>query len=205
MGYDHITGFMHFDLHMHRLQKSAKTLGFVFDRGAAIQALTTYARGLKGPQKVRAELSKSGQIEISHLGLNLIPIQKFWPITLSKHPVHSQDPLLAHKTSRRQFTEGEYQRLTKNTDRKEVLFFNEKDQLCEGSFTNVFIVKNGKMFTPPVRCGLLPGILRQVLLANGEATTKILMIQDLIEADEIYIGNSARGLIRAQLVSRDRI
>lgn len=204
IGYEHIIGFMHFELHMARLEKSALELGFIFDKPKAMQALAEYVQDFQGPQKVRLELSKNGPIEISHQPLTFTPFQELWPIAVSNNPVNSKNPLRLHKTNHRSFMDRELSRLAKKTGCKDVIFINEKDQVCEGSYTNIFIVKNGDMFTPPVSCGLLPGILRQVLLASGDVTEKILSVQDLYEADEIFIGNSARGLIKAQLVSRDR-
>ena len=65
---------------------------------------------------------------------------------------------------------------------------------------NVFVVKDGQMLTPPTSSGLLPGVLRAVLIGGGQAREKILFEQDLKTADALYIGNSVRGLMRAFLV-----
>jgi branched-subunit amino acid aminotransferase/4-amino-4-deoxychorismate lyase len=53
--------------------------------------------------------------------------------------------------------------------------------------------------TPPVRCGLLPGVLRGNLIRRGKCTEAVLSVSDLKEADAIYCGNSVRGLVEVKL------
>jgi len=141
------------------------------------------------------------------LGVSPLRISRpgaLWPVTLCKNPLCSGDKLLAHKTTRRQFIEGQLTRLKAQTGCQEILLFNEQDELCEGSYTNVFVEKNGQMLTPKLSCGLLPGILRKTMLASGEANEQILYIDDLLNADALYIGNCVRGLIQVELTDPDR-
>ena len=166
IGYDHVVGFMHFDLHMERLENSAQSLGLVFDKEAIHSALIGHCEHLRGAHKVRLELARNGNLEITSQVLKLKSHPRTWRVAISKNPVDSQNPLLVHKTTERSFIEAELERLKQITGCDEVLFFNENGELCEGSFTNVFIVEDGRMFTPPITCGLLPGILRRVLIAN---------------------------------------
>ncbi len=203
-GWHESTGLMWLDLHLERLQKSADRLGFVHVRQNIVQALKTAVTGLSGPHKIRLELSRNGQIDVQSRPLDICAPNALWPVTLGKNPLSSSDKLLAHKTTRRGFVESELARLQSETGCREVLFFNERDELCEGSYTNVFIEKGGHMFTPPLSCGLLPGILRQVMLANGQAVERILHINDVLEADAFYMGNSVRGLIKGALTGSAR-
>ena len=106
----------------------------------------------------------------------------------------------SHKISHRQFYEGERERLKAKTGADEVLFLNAKQELCEGSFTSLFIEKKGQLFTPPLSAGLLPGILRAELVETERAKEKTLTIKDLLTADKVYLGNSLRGLIPAILM-----
>ncbi len=48
----------------------------------------------------------------------------------------------------------------------EVIFLNRKEEISEGSVSNIFCVKGSHVFTPPVSSGLLNGILRQYLLST---------------------------------------
>ena len=73
-------------------------------------------------------------------------------------------------------------------------------QPAEGSITSIFIERDGVLLTPPLSCGLLPGVLRAELLASGRAVEQVLTLADLAAAEAIWLGNSVRGLIRAQWV-----
>ena len=81
----------------------------------------------------------------------------------------------------------------------EVIFTNTKGELTEGSISNIFLFIKNRLFTPPVRCGLLPGVLRQYLLERGDVEEKVLYIEDILRAERIFIGNSVRGLLEAEV------
>jgi branched-subunit amino acid aminotransferase/4-amino-4-deoxychorismate lyase len=59
--------------------------------------------------------------------------------------------------------------------------------------------KNGALYTPPVICGLLPGIFREDLLKKGQCVERILTLNDLLSADAVYCGNSVRGLVEGDI------
>ena len=118
-------------------------------------------------------------------------------LPLSETFQHSAD-----KLSERDFYAGELARLKKHYGVDEVIFTNPHGALCEGSFTNLFLDIDGKLYTPPLEAGLLPGILRAKLIGTGEATEKPLTLEDLYEADGLYMGNSMRGLIAAKLIQK---
>ncbi len=82
-----------------------------------------------------------------------------------------------------------------------MLLLNERGEVCEGTITNVFIDAGdgGPLLTPPLSCGLLPGVLRAEMLEAGRAVEAILTLADLKTAKELFVGNSLRGLIRVQL------
>jgi para-aminobenzoate synthetase/4-amino-4-deoxychorismate lyase len=69
--------------------------------------------------------------------------------------------------------------------------------VTEGSFTNIFVKGEGTLLTPPLSRGLLPGVLRAELLANGSAIEADLRQEDL--ANGFFIGNASRGLLPATL------
>ena len=71
---------------------------------------------------------------------------------------------------------------------------NEKGEVTEAYSSNIFIKKGKNIFTPPVKCGLLPGTYRQYLLSKRACREKVLYKDDIKNADEVYIGNSVRGL-----------
>lgn len=110
-----------------------------------------------------------------------------------------------YKVSDRNFYDGERRRLQALTSCDEILFLNEAGELCEGSFTSLFIEKNGRLYTPALSSGLLPGILREEMIATGQAEEETLNLDDLKNADKVYVGNSLRGLIEVTLKSYDRL
>jgi para-aminobenzoate synthetase/4-amino-4-deoxychorismate lyase len=114
----------------------------------------------------------------------------------------SADRFLFHKTTRRRFYDETRERLMAETGCDEALFLNERDELTEGSFTNLFIERNGRLLTPPIGCGLLNGTLRGALLADPERKVEeqVLRLADLQNAERVFLGNSVRGLVRAVAV-----
>ena len=76
------------------------------------------------------------------------------------------------------------------------IFLNEKGELTEGSRSNIILEINGKLFTPPTKCGLLNGIFRQSM---KNVTEKILYKSDLYKAEKIYCINSVRKIVEVKL------
>ena len=81
----------------------------------------------------------------------------------------------------------------------EVVFLRDDGFVTEGCITNVFVVRNAVLLTPPAHLGLLPGVLRQSLLDQGRAREAELRVDDL--ANGFLIGNALRGLIPARLLT----
>ena len=76
----------------------------------------------------------------------------------------------------------------------EGLFANTLGQISEGTGTNVFVVKDGDVLTPPVSSGCLAGITRELLLEWGLATEAALSLEDLESADEVFLTSSTRDV-----------
>ena len=70
--------------------------------------------------------------------------------------------------------------------------------LTEGSFTSLFVAREGGLVTPPLARGLLPGVLRGRLIDEGHAVEGELRREDL--AGGFLIGNALRGLVPARLM-----
>lgn len=174
--------------HLSRMQKSAKELGFKFNR--KILKIKPQQDGI-----MRILLNKEGHFEIQYLPLNKIKTNK---ITISKLPLHSKEPFLIHKTTYRPWYERSMEKIKKGEIFDEI-FFNEKGELTEGARSNIILQINGESFTPPVECGLLNGILRQKLLKQGKIKEKKLYLDDLKKAERIYCINSVRGTVEVKL------
>jgi branched-chain amino acid aminotransferase len=82
----------------------------------------------------------------------------------------------------------------------EVLLFNTRKRLAGGALSNVFLVKGGRLLTPPVEDGLVPGITRATVLelaaeVGVPAEQTSLIINDLLEADEVFLTNSVMEVL----------
>ncbi|MFZ0098761.1 MAG: aminotransferase class IV, partial [Gemmobacter sp.] len=116
--------------HLARLTRSAAELGFRCDPEAAQTALPRPA----GPARVRLTLDGAGQVEVTQAPLP--PAAGAWRIALADARLNSADPWLRHKTTRRALYDGARAALPAGVD--EVLFLNERDEVCEGTITNLF-------------------------------------------------------------------
>ena len=97
-----------------------------------------------------------------------------------------------------------------NARATEALFFNTKNRLAEGAVSNVFLVKDGRLLTPPVEEGLLPGITRACVLELAAdvpvpAEQRPLTVNDLLGADEVFLTNSIMELMPVRQVERREI
>jgi para-aminobenzoate synthetase/4-amino-4-deoxychorismate lyase len=197
-------GFALLDRHLARLRRSAASLGFRLRPGRAEEALDAHIGSLgPGTYRVRLLLSDDGIVSVESTRIESQGAGETLRFALSERAVRSTDPLLYHKTTRRAFYESELARLGALTGCHEVVFRNERGELTEGSRTNLFVVLDGRLYTPPLASGLLPGTLREALMAGGEPgiSERVLHASDLERAERIYLGNSVRGLVEAALVS----
>jgi branched-subunit amino acid aminotransferase/4-amino-4-deoxychorismate lyase len=179
--------------HEARLKNSAAALGFPFSEAAWDEALARACAGAEADRlRVRLVLGRDGGYDIAAVPFTPDPPDKIWRVGVATTRFDSGDPLLRHKTTRRDLYEG----ALAASGADEVIFLNERDEICEGARTNVFVERDGALLTPPVSSGLLPGALRAHLLAQGRAREKSLRLDDL--RDGFLIGNALRGLLKAQ-------
>lgn len=121
-------------------------------------------------------------------------------LALSRYPLTKTIQATSIKTTRRDFYDGERTRLQNLLGADEVIFLNNENEVCEGTFTSIFIKVDGRLLTPKLSCGLLPGVLRQSYIETGEAEEVVLHLQDLRDADQVFVGNSLRGLLTAKFI-----
>ncbi len=85
----------------------------------------------------------------------------------------------------------------------DLIFTNERGEVTEGCISNIFVKKNGTLITPPVKCGLLNGLMRQYILNRTKnVSEEILFPDDVINAEKIYICNSVRGIREVKLFNK---
>src|SRR6516164_10290791 len=205
--YERAKGFHLLERHLARLQSSAHHFGYPFSRENVMAALDAEAAPVTSPVAlVRLLLAEDGTITVTSTAIELPTRDTVWRFVISDQRVDEKDPLFFHKTTRRQFFDREMERQKAQTSCDEVVFLNKKGELTEGTRTNLFIEIDGRLFTPALTCGLLPGTLRDELLdlPRAAASEAVLVPQDLLDADRIYLGNSVRGLVRAELMQPAR-
>jgi para-aminobenzoate synthetase / 4-amino-4-deoxychorismate lyase len=191
--YEPGTGFLRLGRHLARITSSAAALGFAFDAACAGRELQRCVAGRLETLRVRLTLHEDGMMcaEAEPFVASRVP----WRFAVSPVRVSGGDPLLRHKTSRRELHDSEHARLAASLGCDEVLFLNERGELTEGSRTNIFLEIEGRLLTPPIACGLLDGCLRRELVEQGRCLEAALTGADLDRASKIFLGNSLRGLV----------
>jgi para-aminobenzoate synthetase/4-amino-4-deoxychorismate lyase len=201
--YEKARGFHLLERHLARLQSSAQHFGYPYSREEVIAALDAEAASTTAPvSMVRLLLAEDGAITVTSIEITLPTKGTVWRFVISDQRIDEKDPLFYHKTTRRQFYDDEMKRLKALTGCDEVVFLNMRGELTEGTRTTLFVEQDGRLFSPALACGLLAGTLREELLDLPRATASeaVLTPRDLAGADAIYLGNSVRGLVRAELM-----
>lgn len=197
-------GYYLLDRHLDRLAASAAYFGYPCDRDAVSRRLGREAHGFDGEvQRVRLTLDAAGEVAVTATAVDLPPDGTVFRYALAEARTDSGDRFLYHKTTWREAYDGALAEAKRATGCDEVLFVNERGELTEGSYTNLFIDRDGVLLTPPVACGLLDGTLRRALFADParDVEEAVLTPEDLQTADAVYLGNSVRGLVRAERVT----
>ncbi|QOJ28959.1 MAG: chorismate-binding protein [Ignavibacteriales bacterium] len=179
------------DLHLNRLKGSAKFHLFLFDEAAIKEALReNFTPGQELIMKLL--LGKWGELEVQTR-----PYEKIYRhlrVLLSDNGVNSESQEFYFKTTLRDFYDEEFS-CALHAGYDEVLFLNEHGRITEGSWTNFFYELGGQLYTPEVSEGLLDGVLRQKLLAEGTLRERNISPEDLAQCARVFMGNSVRGLM----------
>lgn len=190
-------GFYLLNEHLDRLTQSAAYFLFPTSREKIKVALAKAIETHIEPQRIRLLLDADGVLDITCAALGVQ--RDSWSFVISPTRIHSTDPYLQHKTTRRGLYDSEYARVRKKLSCEEVLFLNERGELSEGSRANIFIERDRQLLTPPLHAGALPGTLRRSLIESGKAREQTLFPADLATG-LVYLGNSVRGLILSKTV-----
>jgi para-aminobenzoate synthetase / 4-amino-4-deoxychorismate lyase len=184
-------GYFLLDAHLNRLASSAD----YFSRPVDIQDIRKQLNILAGnlsphPHKIRLLVYPHGKpvLECSKI---TEPGQDY-RIRLARTPVNAgKDVFLYHKTTHR----GVYDSaLAGDPDFDDVLLWNRNREITESCIANIIVELDGKLFTPPVECGLLAGTYRNHLLQQGKLKERIITIEELDIFSKILLVNSVRGI-----------
>jgi len=182
---------LHF--HLERLAKSARFFKIAIDFIKLKQKLTGladfYPHGL---HKVRILIDHSGKTTLECLAIKETVETK--SVYLAQMPIISQNDFLYHKTTNRDLfrpfqKEGFF----------DCLLWNEKEEITEFTTGNVVLQMSGELLTPPLSCGLLPGVMRESLLRKKIIKEQTVTLNQLKQVDKIWYVNSVRGWVEVQL------
>lgn len=188
------SGYQRLSLHLDRLLESAQYFLIPLERQNVMKFLLQNIPQSPTPMRVRLTVDRDGEMEISTTELEAIPAVD---IRWANATTDTGTPFVFHKTTHRALQQLELNQAG-GEGYLEVIFRNERDEVTEGAFSNVWILKNGVHYTPPLSCGLLNGTYRRYLLAQKDfpAKERVLFQHDFEHADAIFISNAIRGLLR---------
>jgi para-aminobenzoate synthetase/4-amino-4-deoxychorismate lyase len=193
-------GCRHLDLHLRRLRSSANFFGFLYDEKYLRKNLEKVCADLpdEGKYRVRLTLKQSGICDVS--SEPLVPGPELARILMAPQPAMSTALFLRHKTTVREHYAAAW-RATEMEGAFDTLFYNAQGHLTEGTRSNVFVKIGRRWYTPPLEVGLLPGVMRAVLLADPmwNASERRLTLDDLRLAEEIVVCNALRGVLPARV------
>src|SRR5699024_2600070 len=181
--------------HFSRLQCSAKYFNYNVNVANLNDIITdlqqTYS---KGAWRIRLLLNKSGDITPE-----IFPLQKsaHSTVRLAKQPIDQNNVYLYHKTTERSMFDPHRDLLQEND--LDILLWNQNGEITEFTIGNVVVEKEGKLITPPVECGLLPGTFREQLLKDEVIIEEKIFLDDLDELSSIWLINSVRKWVKVSL------
>jgi len=187
-------GFFLLEGHLDRMAASAAYFGFPLDRAGAERALRTAVAGRDGaPTRIRLTLDAAGRLAA---GCDAVAP---WPrpvrLALSPEPVDDGDAFLYHKTTRR----GVYERARAACPAADdVVLWNARGEITETCVANIALRDGEGWVTPPLSCGLLPGVFRRHLLETGRLREGVLPKGELAAFTEVAVFNSVRGWAAAE-------
>jgi len=187
--------------HLQRLQTSAQKLGFNWPGPVvveqAIEAALLNVTTVTGSTRVRLLMNADGQIQLTTAPLPVLMTRPL--VALASLTLDSRESLLQHKTTERPWYDPTTQWLTKHHDFFDLIFLNERAELCEGSRSNIYIKKDNAWITPPLRCGLLGGVMRQHLLNTGQVREAVLTRADFEQPGaSLRLSNGLRDWFEVQ-------
>jgi para-aminobenzoate synthetase/4-amino-4-deoxychorismate lyase len=148
---------------------------------------------------LRLTLSADGgcSLQSAELGTLELPVS----LLIAPARVQSGDLFLRHKTTVRQRYDQAWQQ-AQQLGAFDMLFFNDEGELTEGGRSSVFVKLEGRWYTPPLRAGLLPGVMRSVVLDDPawNASERSLDLEDLLAAEQVMVCNALRGTMPATLL-----
>ena len=180
--------------HMDRLNNSLKVLGI--DKSIDYKAIENIIRdnNIKSCGFKIVVTDKNEIISLRDITYKEDDYNNGFNLKVSNYKRNSNGLLVYHKTLNYGENILEKKRALKEGF-NEVIFLNEKDKLSEGAVSNLFFIKNNKIYTPKVSCGLLNGVVRQWVIKNFSVIEGEYTLEDLLESQGAFLSNSLMGIM----------
>ena len=180
--------------HLARLRRSASHFGVPLDENQLHAHLGALAQQHpQGVYKVRLLVDLAGRVttEAAPLSPSVGPVH----VGLATQAMPPADEFIWHKTTRR----DAYQSFKAQPGCFDTLLYNRLGELTEFTIGNVAIQLDGQWITPPISCGLLPGVMRENLLQSGQLTEGVVTLAALEQSTGLALINSVRGWVDVKL------
>ena len=182
--------------HLARLQQAAAHFSIPWNAGAVHQCLQALADGHpQGLWRVRLLLGAAGQPRAEAFALQ--PTPEPVRLQLAGGPLmEAHSEFVRFKTTRR----AHYAAFAPTeTGVFDTVLWNAAGEITESTFGNIAMLLDGRWVTPPLSCGLLPGVGRAVALRDGRVCEAVVRLQDLPRVQGWAFINSLRGWLQARL------
>jgi para-aminobenzoate synthetase/4-amino-4-deoxychorismate lyase len=176
------------DEHLDRLIESAAYFDRPVDRGATqARILEAIPVSASGALRLRLRVDREGQAAVEIQPLTPLPVP--YRVALAKESIRAEDRFLYHKTTRREVYAAA---LESRPGFSDVLLWNEAREVTESCIANLIYEWDGRWYTPPVKCGLLPGLWRAALLKAGTVRERVLTLGEFPRIRRMELINSVR-------------
>ena len=192
--------------HRGRRMRSAQILNFVWNEdafSACLEQARQHAQAFAATSpkesalRLRISLNSNGTFtaQLAPLEAWTTPV----PFAVYPEPMHSANPMLAHKTSMR----AAYNHALAQAKAEglfDYVFVNERGEITEGARSCILLQLDGAWYTPPLASGLLPSVARTLALRNPEKRIRQqkLTLSDLHRAEQILLGNAVYDWLSAR-------
>lgn len=190
--------FVNLDRHLNRLKNTAQHFSFPYPVELINQTLQLLQKQHpKDAWRIRLTLNQLAQLQVQAQPL----AQVIGPVCLrlAQKPLPNevvQSDWVRFKTTNR----AHYEALqSPHTDAFDTVLYNEEGEITEGARSNIAVLLDGHWITPPLRCGLLAGVGREVALESGKVREQVLLLDDLPRVQSWAFINSLRGWLNAYL------
>jgi branched-chain amino acid aminotransferase len=207
--------------HYKRLKTAAKLLSFNFNltneqlkniitnlikknnfQNKQIAIRTNITRGVS---KRGLDFDKSHKVGI-YIKLNLIPKSLFMKsikLGIANIRRNSTSPISQNKTLNYLDNVIEKNRAAKN-GYEDAIFLNINEKVSCTTTSNIFYVQKNKIYTPPLKDGVLNGVMREQFIKKKIATTQTTSLNNLLKSDYIFLTNSVFGIRPVKTISGSR-